>query len=200
MKPSIQPLHAYFNAAASGRLPRRKDFALVILDVQREYCDPSGKRGTRHTDTIARDIARFLPRFRNAGIPVYIVYFDDKKEGYEKAGGGPYLIDAHRGDILVPKTEDSAVEGSDLIKHLEKKGIRNLFLAGFNSGSCITDTAIDILDDLEGYKIALLADGLGQDNNWDSRIPTHIRQMVHHGAHETTSQTALRYLDALPSY
>jgi len=61
------------------KLPR--DLALLVIDVQQEFCDPQGARGNKETREVSQRIRRLVPAFRKAGVPVYVIYFaDDPKK------------------------------------------------------------------------------------------------------------------------
>lgn len=51
------------------------DTALVIIDVQHTYCNPTQGRGNDETVRVSKRIKSLSAEFKKAGLPVYAVYF-----------------------------------------------------------------------------------------------------------------------------
>lgn len=173
--------------------------AHVIIDVQKEFCDPfHGMRGTFRTHRKASKIARIKPAFARAGVRTVVVYFGEEHEGLEEACGGFHKITIDENDILVKKNRDSAFEGSNIEEILKQHGIDTLFISGFNARACVRSTVLDGLQ--RHFNIALMADCIGQDKLYIPMFPMWheervcIREMVEAGACETTSETVLGLL------
>ena len=139
-----------------------QDLAILVIDVQQEYCDPANnaRRGTPQTDEIAGHIAEIVPKFRAAGVRVYAVYF--KSWGISSGKVDWHKFKPAANDILVPKNEDSAFQGSGIKKILQKHGHKNLFACGFNRSYCVRQTIMDARR--EGFNVTLLSDLTGNDN------------------------------------
>ncbi len=164
--------------------------ALLLIDVQREFCDPSGRRGNIDTEWTSRHIATAVPKIRDLQIPIYSIYF-----GYHDKPGSDvdfYQYEYHPTDILIRKTRDSAFRGSDIDCHLRKKKHKNLLVMGFNTSACVMDTVIDGLKN--GYKMWLAADCIGNDENNPQNPKEQLKEMYNMGARFVTSGEALEKL------
>ena len=140
--------------------------ALVVIDVQREFCDPELSRGTGDTHRIAGRIADAAEQFREAGIAVYSIHYDSQRRGHA------FDVDYHLfapevGDIVIAKDADSAFRGSDLKKKLNANGHKYLFVCGFNLSSCVRKTVEDARGN--GFVASLLKPLCGNDE-WNSRL------------------------------
>jgi len=145
----------------------KKSTAHVIIDVQREFCDPAHQRnrGNKETDRISGVIADSIaPKFRKAGMPTYIIFFTDNIDSpnIDKDSGGFYKIKPQDGDELVAKDTDSAFHSGNFKQMLEERGIKNLIVSGFNANSCVKRTVYSARE--EGINVCVLEDGVGNDN------------------------------------
>lgn len=145
----------------------KKSTAHVIIDVQREFCDPKHERnrGTEETDRVSGVIAESIaPKFREAGMPTYLVFFTDDIDNpnIDKDSGGFYKLKPQEGDELVAKDTDSAFHSGNFKKLLEERGVRNLIVSGFNANSCVKRTVYSAIQ--EGINVCVLEDGVGNDN------------------------------------
>ncbi len=164
--------------------------ALLVIDVQREFCDPRHpeRRGNAETVRISNRIAMTVPKFRSAGIPVYAIYYD------ETLLLEPHQVDWFKfrpapGDILVPKNRNSAFEGSPIKEILEKNGYRTLLTCGFNRSSCVYATARDARK--AGFDVLLLSDLTGNDNTPHSLARLDFKYLARKGAAIADSATVL---------
>lgn len=135
--------------------------ALLLIDVQKKYADPSQSRGNAETDRIAKKIAGIAPAFRRAAVKVFPIYFGEHDLQ-------PAKIDFHRfkpkaKDVIVRKDRDSAFLGSNISDLLHAGGYRNLIVAGFNLSACIKETAIHGCE--EGFNVVVLRDLTANDNH-----------------------------------
>lgn len=204
---------AEFFGVGKYRFKRIKpsSFAHVVIDVQRVFCDPNlspGGRhppfGTPHTVEIASKIATIMPHFRAANINTCVVIYA-AHEGYE---GELYKVKSEDSDIIIRKLGDAALWGRDSIPEgwrepgmddihdeLQKRNIKNLLVSGFNASACLSSNVYCALK--KKYKVALLEDCIGENKGNENYIPQYIEQMVQIGAHVTTSNKALDFLQTL---
>jgi nicotinamidase-related amidase len=167
------------------------DLALVIIDVQKKYCDPKGKRGNRETGQIAKRIQKLAPQFRKAGIPVYVVYFADKPQKEQSIDF--YEFRPETGDILIRKDMDSAFQGSEIKTVLQQHGRRRLLTCGFNLNACVCSTVMDAIG--EGFDVRLLLDLTGNVNENDSsNARKYVRKMKRKGAIISNAARELRLI------
>lgn len=167
------------------------DVAVLVIDVQREFCDSHGDRGNAETEEVSARIQSIIPAFRKAGIPVYAVYFSD--EGALPADD----VDFHKfrpapEDTLVAKDNDSAFAGSDIGDLLRRDHKTKLLTCGFNLSACLKDTAEDALE--EGFKVCVMKDLTGNDNYCPVNKNETFNDLTYDGAVVTTSQAVLTTL------
>lgn len=138
--------------------PVAGDTALLLIDVQKEFCDPKGRRGTAETREICERIQRLTPAFRNAGVPAYSVYMAFipvlNRAGY-------YLYRPEKDDVQIRKSTDSAFASSKIDRILKADGRRHLLVCGFNLNACVYKTVVDACN--AGYRVVILEDLTGND-------------------------------------
>jgi len=154
-----------------GEVFKYDEIALLVIDVQEEFCDPKHKekRGNEDTVRISERIQSIIPEFRKASIPIYAVYFS-YTEIKDKSKIDFFKFKPLKSDILVRKTTDSAFQGSNIDELLKKKKKRLLLTCGFNLNACVERTVKDATE--RGFKVCVLEDlsGNGQmsfsQKNW----------------------------------
>ena len=169
--------------------PAPANLAHLIIDVQALFCEAYRAYGTEHTENIAERILETSNDLRSLGIKTIIVYMDTDNKGIDNACMGLYKIEKQPGDIPIPKTEDCAFEGSNLEEVLNYLNVNRLLVSGFNAGACVKDTVLSGLQ--RRFKIALMADCIGQDEHEEFIIPEELRQMQKAGALITSSEEIL---------
>ncbi|MBN8521856.1 MAG: cysteine hydrolase [Alphaproteobacteria bacterium] len=114
--------------------------AHVMVDVQRGFCDPAHapQNASTDMDAVASRIANLQSAFHGAGTRSVIVYFDDLREGYDRAMGGPHKISSNQVDLIVAKRHQSAFEDTTLADELRARGVSHLLLSGFYADMCVT--------------------------------------------------------------
>ncbi|MGH1455575.1 MAG: cysteine hydrolase family protein [Alphaproteobacteria bacterium] len=182
--------------AVDFKLIDPSEFTHVVIDVQKEFCDPSHpeERGTEDTHNISSHIARIMPKFRAAGLRTVVVYYDDCDEGYDEAFGGPHMIQTVASDVKIAKHKTSAFEGSYIDYTLKKENLNNLFISGFNASSCVLNTVRDALR--YKYNVVVLQDCVGIDKNNHHETNDYVRKMQDSGAYAATSAEALEFFAA----
>lgn len=159
--------------------------ALVIIDVQTAYCDPLRGRGNNATVRVADRIERLTPAFRAAAIPVFVVY-----TGISSARPPEfYKLTPAPSDVILRKSSDSAFDDCILLRELEKAGCQRVLLAGFNANACVKSSALDALG--HGYKVDVLSDLIGNDNQNRGLIDNHLHDIRQAGGRVVHSETAL---------
>ena len=156
--------------------------ALVIVDVQNDFCHAEGAAGRRGKDLsqvagMADHLSRFLGEARRVGLPVIFVrtehgpwtdsetWLGRNKTAPEQRvptcvegtwGCDFYAVAPQPGERVVVKHRYSAFIGTDLDLILRARGIRTLLMAGIATNVCVESTARDgyMLD----YEIVFLSD------------------------------------------
>ena len=170
--------------------PPAGDTALLIIDVQRMYCDPiTSPRGSLQTRKISGQIKRLTPAFRAAGIPAYVIYFDEENKPLKKVDF--YKVKPSNDDYAVSKSTDSAFQSGELSTLLMAHRRKKLLVCGFNLSACVLKTVEDARK--EGYEVTVISDLSGNDkmNNFAERA---LARMQEAGATIATSQDVLRSL------
>lgn len=164
--------------------------ALIIIDAQTIFCsnDPM-MWGNDETHRAALDLARILPAFRAAGIPVYIVTYEP----------GPsnvpfhelYLIRPDERDTLVEKYGRSAFKGTQLQSLLNRNGHDTLILCGFDQSVCVYETALDAI--ASGRTVLLLRDLTADGKALTAEIrERHLQELLCRGVSFSTSDVFLK--------
>ncbi|MDE1152742.1 MAG: cysteine hydrolase [Micavibrio sp.] len=172
-------------------LASSSNIALLVIDVQKEFCDPTGRRGNQQTAEVSRRIGSLVPEFRKAGIPVYMVYFSHGEKKIKDIDF--YEVKPEKSDVLVAKNRDSAFRGSNIETLLQKAGHRKLLTCGFNLNACVYSTVLDARSN--GFQVTLLRDLVGNDKNNDDRYTDGcIQEMKEKGIQFTQSSEVLQAL------
>lgn len=204
LKKLLTSTTAFFNTIAVKKPMIVNDTALLVIDVQREFCDPQLQRGNDETLRVSERIATLLPEFRKAGMPVYLVYFSNNllKPAAHKIDF--FKIEPETTDTLVRKKLDSAFEGGNIHNVLQVHGRKKLLVCGFNTTACVKRTALSAVN--LGYNVELLLDISGDDktiyqeaeDNRRKYINDDIKDMQQKGIKLTTSHIALNQFKRKP--
>ncbi|MFB6095758.1 MAG: cysteine hydrolase family protein [Haloferacaceae archaeon] len=157
------------------------DPALVLVDLQRDFCDPSGAHG-RDADvsdprSAVESAVEFLERYRASGrTPVFVRTIHDEastsprwaqkyadrptpcRPGTEGAELMPAL-DVGDDDVVVTKHRYSGFQGTDLDQVLRSNGVSRVLVGGVATNVCVESTARAAFD--HDYDVTLLRDCTG---------------------------------------
>jgi nicotinamidase-related amidase len=182
--------------------------ALIVIDMQNDFCDPSAQLFVAGAPAIVNNVAYLMDRFRGFGMPVVVVLRRHRCSGIDvdvtrldRFNADPFLIDSpgadlvdglaiSESDIVVVKHRWSAFFATDLDLVLRRSGIRTVVLTGVQTPNCIRATANDAtsLD----YRCIVVSDGTASAT---SRIQdANLADMAQMGVEiATTSQVSLLY-------
>lgn len=135
--------------------------ALLIVDVQKRYCDPRGKRGNALTDGVSARISIIAAAYRAMGLPIYVIH----TSASPWLGGRPgfhHFRPDRKQDVLVRKVFDSGFHNGELAEQLRRDGRKSVLVCGFNLSACVRATAIDAK--AAGFDVKLVRDLSGNDN------------------------------------
>jgi nicotinamidase/pyrazinamidase len=162
---------------------RKKD-ALIIVDVQNDFC-PGGALGVEDGDKIVPILNGYMNRFAAAGLPIVVTRdWHPRQTSHFKDYGGVWPVhcvqntsgaEFHRelklppNSILVSKgagaDEDaySAFQATDdrgapLAELLRGLAVGRIFVGGLATDYCVKHTALDGLR--EGFAVVVLADAI----------------------------------------
>lgn len=120
--------------------------ALVVVDVQKGFDDPSWGPTTNHPGCEA-NIERLLAAWSEHDLPVVVVRHDSAEPGSPLRAGEPGNalvgpVAEARADLLVTKTVNSAFYGTpDLEGWLREAGIEQVVVCGIQTNMCVETTA-----------------------------------------------------------
>ncbi|MCK5659273.1 MAG: isochorismatase family protein [Alphaproteobacteria bacterium] len=136
--------------------------ALFVIDVQKIFCDPKSFFGNKETKTVSKRIQSIVHKFRDAGVPVYAIYFSERNKEISEIDF--YEFKPESGDVLIAKNEKSAFSAtnSNIKEILKKNGIKSLLACGFNRSACVKYTITDARKN--GFPVCLLEDLTGNDS------------------------------------
>ena len=142
--------------------------ALVVVDVQNDFCHVEGVFGKRHFDLshVEKSVDRLLPfiaQCRQRGMPVVFVrtihsnWTDSDAWVGRLAGAGKgmpicrpdtwgaefYKVEPQASDFVTTKHRFSGFVGTDLNLVLRARGIETLLMTGVASNVCVETTARD---------------------------------------------------------
>lgn len=164
--------------------------AHLNIDQQSSFCDPSRKYqyGLRETKIAAENGSRVVNFCHELGVQNYIIYLDNLHEGLAKAYGGLYLLNPKPQDILVKKTDNSAIKSSDLVQRLDKNNHKVFWLSGFNTSKCYGETASGLLTN-PNYHVVLVENATADCLGFGARAKQNTLERLNaNGAHIVTSQ------------
>lgn len=167
------------------RLRLTKKDALVIVDVQRDFC-PGGALAVPNGDAVVDPLNRYIELFKASGLPIIATrdWHPPNHISFRERGGPwpPHCVQGTPGaefhpDLNLPKdalivskaTEPdseaySGFAGTELEAILRSKGISRLFIGGLATDYCVKATTLDAL--ALGFTAFLLEDAIrGVDVN-----------------------------------
>jgi nicotinamidase-related amidase len=118
--------------------------ALIAIDVQRGFADDSW--GTRNNPEMEANGRLLLGAWRASGRPDDHTRHDSTRSTSPLAPGQPGNgfkegFEPWSGELVVPKTVNSAFIGTDLEAWLRRAGVRQLVLFGIATDMCVSTTA-----------------------------------------------------------
>ncbi len=188
--PALKKNMKLVTSTADDNTPAQFD-AVLVIDVQKHFCDPAQARGTKDTDKIAKHIANIVPAFRKADLPIYNIYY------YHEDVARDY-IDFHHyapegADITHAKYRASAFDGEHggaFAAQLKAREHKNLLLVGFNASACIAETVKDAQK--LGFQCAIAVDAIGNDKTINTSQHVTLKTLKqNHNCALTTSLNAL---------
>ena len=164
---------------------RAAETALLVIDIQNTYMQPPADPAEqarwqpfleRMTGTVIPSTARLVAHCREAGVePVFARIACLKEDGRDrslsqKKPGWNYLLLPKDGEdsqlvpelqpqgdeIVVLKTTDSALTGTNLRLLLANMGIRNVICAGIFTDQCVSSTVRTLAD--ESFNVVVVED------------------------------------------
>jgi nicotinamidase-related amidase len=183
--------HVVARARAALRETSSADTAIVIVDVQHDFCAPDGRFATlglidpERTAALVEPLACLLAGARARGLPVVFVRTladDDRvpanvarrnkklgRAGYlcaGEAGARFFGVEPRAGERVVTKVGYDAFLGTDLENHLRAVRARHVVVAGVFTELCVDALARSAYQ--KGFEVSLVVDatlGLERDSS-----------------------------------
>jgi nicotinamidase-related amidase len=162
-----------------------KETALLVIDVQKTYLLPKKDRSEneawqpffrRMNEVVIPNIARLIEDSRRRGVEVIYARIaclkhdgrdrslSQKRPGFNylllpRKGAAGLIVDAlapQGDDIVVEKTTDSALTGTNLRILLANMGIRNVLATGIFTDQCVSSTVRSLSD--ESFNVLVVED------------------------------------------
>ncbi len=151
--------------------------ALLVIDVQREYFDPTGPAFVEHAADILPAVNRLIDGFRDRGLPIVFVRHENRANGSDAGRMGDFSapdeedsflagtprvefvpeLHVRPDDDVVVKRRYSAFLGTDLEAILHTAGVRAVVVCGLMTSFCCETTARDAHG--RDYEVLFVADG-----------------------------------------
>jgi nicotinamidase/pyrazinamidase len=182
--------------------PIGEDAALIIVDVQNDFC-PGGALPVPFGEQVVPVLNDYVRKFISAGARVYATRdWHPPDHTSFTANGGPwpphciqhtegaeYYEHLHlpRDTTIISKADAerdaySGFDGTDLSKHLQRYGIRTVFVGGLATEYCVKQTILDALR--RGFETFVLEDAIRGISQRDSARA--IEEMLAKGAQRVT--------------
>ena len=191
---------------------RFKDAALILVDIQNDFC-PGGALAVAEGDAVVAVVNRLMPHFRL--IVSTLDWHPANHISFREQGGPwpPHCVQNTFGAELHPALEAehishtfrkaatadqdaySEFEGADdnhrsLDEYLKSRGVRRVYLAGLATDYCVRATTLDALR--LGYETYVVTDGVRAVNVRPDDGAKALAEMQAHGAHLVSSDMVLR--------
>ena len=137
---------------------RFKESALLIIDAQREYQD-----GALRLQDFAQALAhckRALDYARNEATPIFHIVHHGKTGSPIFDPNEKYVeiveeLEPEWGEMIIKKSFPNSFLNTELHRHLQNLGIKNLIIGGFMTHMCVSSTVRAGLD--LGYRSTIIA-------------------------------------------
>ncbi|KYH42764.1 MAG: hypothetical protein AYL33_000860 [Candidatus Bathyarchaeota archaeon B63] len=180
---------------------RRSEDALIIVDVQRDFCS-GGALPVPEGEKIIPTLNRYIKKFSEAGALIIATrdWHPPNHVSFVKYGGPwpPHCVQGTPGaefhpDLKLPrnikivskatsadKEAYSGFNGTGLGAELRKAGIRRVFVGGLATDYCVKSTVLDALS--LGFETVLLLDAIKGVNVNPGDSEKAINEMLKRGA------------------
>jgi nicotinamidase/pyrazinamidase len=160
-------------------MPGEKKKALIVVDVQNDFC-PGGSLAVAHGDEVIAPVNQLIKEFLDRGEPVYKTRdWHPPQTNHFAAYGGvwpfhcvqntegaefhPDLLDDPRITIISKGIDDTAdgysgFDGTNLAELLREQGVQEIWVGGLATDYCVKATVIDGVR--QGFKVKALADSM----------------------------------------
>jgi nicotinamidase/pyrazinamidase len=182
-----------------------KHSALIIVDVQRDFC-PGGALPVPRGDEVIPILNKYIRLFKEVGASIYATRdWHPPNHASFKAYGGtwpPHCVQGSRGaefhpslelsrDVrIISKAQEpwqeaySAFEGTGLRDDLKGRNIWRVFIGGLATEYCVKSTVLDALK--AGFETILLEDAVMGIDAEIGDVERAVKEMMEKGAKKAT--------------
>jgi nicotinamidase/pyrazinamidase len=158
-------------------MPEKSKKALIVVDVQNDFC-PGGSLAVTRGDEVIAPLNELMQEFLDRGEPVYKTRdWHPPQTNHFAAYGGVWpfhciqntpgaefhrdLLDDPRITVISKGIDDSAdgysgFDGTNLVELLREAGVSEIWVGGLATDYCVKDTVIDGVR--AGFKVKALAE------------------------------------------
>jgi nicotinamidase-related amidase len=196
-----------------------QDFALLIIDMQKDFCDKGSPLYVNGSEKIIPNIKNLINAFKKCGAPVIFVARTHKSDGSDLEitrfpvylqfrriyGRGPLEegtdgmkfvegLEPQKGDYVVYKKRWSAFFNTELDLLLRVLSVTKLVLAGVQTPNCIRATAYDAI--ALNYEVIVVSDATQASNQLVHEI--NLKDMENIGIGIMDTKSIIENLPNLP--
>ncbi len=192
-------------------MPTRNCSALLVIDVQRDFC-AGGALAVPGADAVIPPLNRLIDRFQRLNVPVYASRdWHPPDSRHFKPNGGPWPVHCVAGTELaafhpalwLPTTviiiskgldpeasgysafEGQTVDGLALRDDLQARGIKRLYVGGLATDYCVRASVLDALN--AGIRVTVATDTIAGVELKPGDAKQALQEMLANGADLTTS-------------
>jgi nicotinamidase/pyrazinamidase len=176
---------------------------LVIVDVQNDFC-PAGSLPVPEGDDVVPVLNEYISVFQKARASIIATrdWHPPNHISFKNQGGPwpPHCVQNTKGakfhpDLRLPrntiviskgmsplKENYSAFESDEIVKNLQKQGIKRVFVGGLATEYCVKHTVLDALK--RDFDAVLLTDAVAAINEKPSDVLRAITEMTNNGAEQ----------------
>lgn len=188
-----------------GYVINRKEDAIIIVDVQRDFC-PGGALPVPAGDKIIPTLNNYVKKFSEAEALIVATrdWHPPNHISFKEYGGSwpPHCIQGTRGaefhpDLALPKNTRiiskatkpakeaySGFDGTNLGEELKSLGVKRVFVGGIATDYCVKNTVLDALK--LGFETVLLEDAIQGIDAKPGDGERAIKEMLEKGAKKIT--------------
>jgi nicotinamidase/pyrazinamidase len=189
-------------------MPEKSKKALIVVDVQNDFC-PGGSLAVTRGDEVIAPLNELMQEFLDRGEPVYKTRdWHPPQTNHFAAYGGVWpfhciqntpgaefhrdLLDDPRITVISKGIDDSAdgysgFDGTNLVELLREAGVSEIWVGGLATDYCVKDTVIDGVR--AGFKVKALAETMRAVNVNPGDGAKALEEMRNAGAEIVGDQT-----------
>lgn len=159
--------------------------ALLVIDIQNEYFNPSGGSSDSLKSAIEY-INAAIDLFRKKHFPIVVIQHKDEDQGNVPGKPGfdvPEIVKLQPQDLRIVKTYSNSFTKTGLAEKLRQLGVDTVIVTGFKAEYCVLSTNRGAED--FGFKPIILKGSLASDNAEHIRFVEEISETISFGALET---------------